>query len=79
LWLASSTCYWLLARRSAGREESQLAVAVTPILGQDEGVSQSTVNLLQGPADEVRRVKALLKSHGIESTLGEPPEGCGSG
>jgi hypothetical protein len=54
-------------------------VAGAPILGQDGDVSESTINLLQGAADEVRRVKALLKSHGIESTLGEPPEGCGNG
>ena len=42
-------------------------------------MSDATVTLLQGAADEVRRVKALLKSHGIESHLGEPPEGCGNG
>lgn len=53
-------------------------MARAPILRQDGGVNESTVNLLQGAADEVRRVKALLKSHGIESTLGEPPEGCGN-
>ena len=55
-----------------------LGVAKDLILGQDGGVNESTVNLLQGAADEVRRVKTLLKSHGIESTLGEPPEGCGN-
>jgi hypothetical protein len=53
-------------------------VASAPILGQDGGVNEPTVNLLQGAADEIRRVKAILKSHGIESTLGEPPEGCGN-
>ena len=53
-------------------------MASAPILGQDGGVNEPTVNLLQGAADEIRRVKAILKSHGIESTLGEPPEGCGN-
>lgn len=45
---------------------------------QDGGVNEPTVQLLQGSADEVRRARDLLRSHGIAAELGEPPEGCGN-